>query len=146
VLEKLGIVTSSDAVVDQAGKQVRVRRFELTEAGRKSYIARPGEDPSRKDLCAAHLSLDKIVTWDLSRDAEGEHAVVSYTYSVDPQPWARDPEAQRVFPAVARVLQGAGSAQLKETLTLTNEGWVAKELLAAPAQSTAARPPVPGTP
>jgi hypothetical protein len=137
VLEKLGLVTASDAIVDTAGKEVRVKRYELTDLGRKSYIARPGQASAQKDLCAAHLSLDKIVSWDLSKDAEGEHASVSYTYRVDAPSWARDEEAQRVFPAVARVLAGAGSAELKETLTLTKGGWVAKELLAETAQTAA---------
>jgi hypothetical protein len=146
VLEKLGIVTSSAAVVDApSGRQVRVMRYELTEEGRKCYIARPGEPDGQKDLCVAHLSLDKVVSWDTSRDESGEHVVVSYTYRVEAPPWVRDAEAQRVFPAVARLLQGAGSAELKETLTLATDGWVANELL-APAKPIASRPPAPGNP
>jgi hypothetical protein len=155
VLEKLGLVVSSDAVVDAAGKQQRVKRYDLTDEGRKYYIARPvavvggapaSQAPAQKDLCAAHLNLDKVESWELSKDADGEHAVVSYTYGVEAPGWARDAEAQRVFPAIARVLRGAGSAELKETLTLTKEGWVARELLGAPAQPNPVRPPAPGNP
>jgi hypothetical protein len=146
VLEKLGIVASSEAVVDAPpGRPVRVKRYELTEEGRKYYIARPGEPDGKKDLCVAHLGLDKVVSWETSRDESGEHVVVSYTYRVDAPPWVRDAEAERVFPAVARVLIGDGSAELKETLTLTKDGWTANELL-APAKAIAARPPAPGNP
>jgi hypothetical protein len=133
VLEKLGLVTSSEGLTETTtpGKMVHVKRYELTEAGRKFYLARPGQDSGPRDLCAGHVSLRKVVSWETTKDADGERAVVSYTYGFDAAPWVRDPEAQRVFPAVARVLQGEGSAELKETLALTHDGWVAVELLPA---------------
>jgi hypothetical protein len=55
--------------------------------------------------------------------------VVSYTYHVEAAPWTRVPEIEAVFPAVDRVVTGADSALLKEGFTLTNDGWVANELL-----------------
>jgi hypothetical protein len=64
---------------------------------------------------------------------------VSYTYTVDAPTWTADAGFQRVFPAVARVLRGAGTAQLVEGFTLTPDGWAANELL----PPAAARPTAP---
>ena len=50
---------------------------------------------------------------------------MTYTYRVERAPWLSSPEIQRVFPAVTRVVQGAGTAELKEGFTLTPNGWVA---------------------
>ena len=77
------------------------------------------------DFCAAKLSLDKVVSWDLQQ----RHAVVTYTYKVDAAPWTRDSELQKVFPMVAGVVRGAGTATLQETFTLTDKGWIAVDLL-----------------
>jgi hypothetical protein len=51
-----------------------------------------------------------------------------------------DPEALRVFPAIARLVAGAGKAELKEGLVLYPTGWVASELAApgTPPASTVA--------
>ena len=50
---------------------------------------------------------------------------MSYTYHVEPAPFTLAAEVQAVFPAVARVIAGDGTAELKEGFTLTREGWVA---------------------
>jgi hypothetical protein len=133
VLEQLGVVTSVETTAEVKGDDgppvVRdVKRYELTEAGRRYYLSRgPGESP---DLCAARLTLDKVVSWQMiGGKTDRPQASVSYTYSVDAFPWARAPEARRVFPAVDRVIQGAGTAQLQETFALTGDGWVAVDLL-----------------
>ncbi len=39
------------------------------------------------------------------------------------------PSLQKVFPVVAQVIRGAGSAQLQETFKKTETGWVAVDLL-----------------
>jgi hypothetical protein len=64
---------------------------------------------------------------------------VAYTYAVEAPDWARDPAFQRVYPAVARVLAGAGKAELKEGFTRTADGWLANELV--PAEPLARREP-----
>lgn len=134
VLERLGLASSSvaDIDVDDEGTphHLKVRRFELTEAGRKYYIAHDGAGGARQDFCAARLSLDRVVGFDLRSTANGrQQAVVSYTYRVDPAPWTEDAEIRKVFPMVATVVQGAGSAQLQETFAQTDKGWVAVDLL-----------------
>jgi hypothetical protein len=132
VLEKLGVVRSTAVSADDHPQEAPppvVRRYELTETGKKYYLKRVGagtrEHPA--DFCAAKLSLDKVVGWEVHRNGAQSEAVVTYTYRVDAAPWAQDADAQRVFPAVARVLSGAGKAQLREAFTLTGYGWAAKD-------------------
>jgi hypothetical protein len=139
VLEKLGLVTSSSAVIEIRDEdQVSTspgKRYRLTDEGRRFYrtggAPTTGENRRREqgDLCAAKLSLDKLIGWEVSGPREHPEAVVTYTYKADAAPWTREPEVQRVFPAVDRVVRGAGTAELKETFTLTSEGWVAVDLL-----------------
>ena len=136
VLQKLGLVTASDAVVDKATvtgvSRVAVRRYRLTDAGHAALVKRPGlaGGPGVVDLCAAKLSLDKVASWELTgHGGDQRGALVHYTYDVEAAPWTRDPDARRVFPMVDRVIRGAGSAQLEEGFTLTANGWVANELV-----------------
>lgn len=141
VFERLGLVRGTNMTVglsdDHGGVPTDVRRYELTDAGRQYYLARErgrgasGETLYEKsDLCVARLSLDKIVRTDVKGgDAGPREATVAYTYTVDAPPWTRDPELQTVLPAVARVLGGAGTAELAESFTYTSDGWVAHELL-----------------
>ena len=139
VLERLGVVESSPATVSLAGDYgpvaVHVRRYKLTERGRAFYNDR------RADLCVARLSLDKVARVQvLPSEQHPERAVVGYTYKVDAPTWMRDPEALRVFPAVARTLAGASRAELEETMVMTRSGWVARELLPSSAAVAEGRP------
>jgi len=141
VLERLGLVSSSVAEIDVDDEgtphHMKVRRYALTESGRKYYIVRArvgaqaGTQAAQGDFCAAKLSLDKVVSWDLQRggDKEAHHAVVTYTYKVDAAPWTQDAELQKVFPMVAGIVRGAGTAKLQEAFTHTDAGWVAVDLL-----------------
>ncbi|HSY40180.1 MAG TPA: hypothetical protein VLA79_11650 [Polyangia bacterium] len=147
VLEKLGLVASSDATVDKvtvAGvSRVGVRRYRLTDAGRAALVKRPGltGGPGVVDLCAAKLTLDKVTSWEVTARGGGERgALVHYTYRVEAAPWTGDPDARRVFPMVDRVVRGAGSAQLEEGFTLTAGGWVANELVPPPTPAVAGQP------
>ena len=133
VLERLGIVRSTAVSADDhpqpGAAPLMVRRYELTETGKKYYLTREGgaAHAHPTDFCAAKLSLDRIVGWEVHKNGAQSEAVVTYTYLVDAAPWAQDADAQRVFPAVARVLSGAGKAQLREAFTLTGDGWAAKD-------------------
>jgi hypothetical protein len=160
-LEHLGLVTSSAAMgqitTEDGPVAVPVTRFELTEAGRHYYRTQPGVGEGQRahgvgegqrahgDLCVAKLSLNKVVSWEMAAEKGARSAVVSYTYHVEAAPWTRVPEIKAVFPAVDRVVMGADSALLKEGFTLTNDGWVANELLPPDALRDARRgepPPV----
>jgi hypothetical protein len=130
VLEKLGVVQSIAVSSDdhaQPAAALVARRYELTETGKKYYLKREGARAHPADFCAAKLSLDKVVSWEVHENGAQSEAVVTYTYRVDAAPWAKDADAQRVFPAVARVLSGAGKAQLREAFTRTGQGWTAKD-------------------
>lgn len=140
VLERLGLVSATDAVARRKDEDrtydVPVRRYELTPAGHAYFHARSVRNASGKvvpssDLCVAKLTLDQLKSSHVTTDAKGQRsAVLWYTYHATPAPWASDPEVGRVFPAVARVLHGAGKDELREEVTLTPAGWVANELLA----------------
>ena len=134
VLEKLGIVRSTVVAVpkSQENPDGAVKRFELTDAGRAfykahAYTTRNGEQHPR-DFCVAHVAREKIVGIAVDKhDAQHPQAVVSYTYDIDPAPWMKDADAQRVFPMVARIIQGAGGAlQLRQGFVLGDQGWVAQ--------------------
>jgi hypothetical protein len=144
VLEKLGLVSASDAMgerKDDDGNvtKVPVRRYQLTDEGKKYYLARA---PHRRetenrfaaapfDFCAARLSLDHVVGWETPKHPGATApsvAVVTYTYQVTPAPWARDDNVGRAFPMVDTILKGAGVLQLKEAFVLTDAGWEAKDL------------------
>jgi hypothetical protein len=164
VLERLGLVDS--AALSGASK---VTRYRLTEKGRQQYLDRgthrpvSAEGPNRgdADFCVAHLTLDRIVGWEIhpgepkgesARDLEDDpksashaapptDATLSYTFHVVAPAWTRDPAFERAFPAVSRVVRGDGVAQLTETLTLTPAGWTANELLPAAAPAAVATGP-----
>ena len=156
VLERLGLVQSVAATLTSQGEDgpatEKGRSYQLTEAGRRYYVVRPtaGRDGLARDqgdFCPVKLSLDKIMRFELEPATAGAgHAVVSYRYRVSAPDWMKDADAERVFPAVARVIAGAGAAELQEGFTLTSSGWVANDLLvdaampAAPGEKVARRP------
>jgi hypothetical protein len=147
VLEKLGLVSSSNAISEtttEAGtRRTPVRRYQLTDAGRAFYRQRPGlaGAPGVSDFCVARLTLDRVASWQLTDRGNGaQGALVHYSYRVDAAPWTADPDARRVFPMVDRVIRGAGSAELEEGFTLTADGWVANELVPVPSLPVARSP------
>jgi hypothetical protein len=126
VLEKVGIVSSSP----EAGKT----RYELTETGRKYYIGRETAQVSpdgkktvhHGDFCVGKLSLDTIVGWDEPRTVgDQQETTVTYTYHIAAAPWTFNPDVQKVFPMVERIVKGQGTMELKQSLKLTRDGWVA---------------------
>jgi len=155
VLARLGVVTGRAVSVrskdDAHAAPTVVTRYELTALGRQSFLDRhtrkpvdPNDEDAQPDFCMARLSLAAIVSWELRpNDKAPTGATVSYTYVVEAPAWAHDSEAERVFPAVGRVIQGARHATLTEDFTLTSMGWVANELVAR-SEAVAARAPAPG--
>ncbi|HLK91912.1 MAG TPA: hypothetical protein VKZ18_18615 [Polyangia bacterium] len=150
VLEQLGLVTSKVIQVRQDGAATpfEARRYRLTADGHRLYLDRETRLPAspddpraseRADLCFAKLTLDKVTRWEIQKEGAASTALVSYTYRAEAPAVVRDPRLGRAFPAVARVLAGAGHAELVEGFTLTPGGWTANELLprAAGAQAVA---------
>jgi len=141
VMEKLGLVSSANAFatikVDETETTVPVTRYSLTDTGKKYYVNRDMESlaPDGKkivrqgDFCAARLSLNKIVKWDQPKTVAGtQETTVTYTYKIAAADWVNDPEMQKVFPMIDRVVKGEGSMQLKQRVRLTKAGWVAVSL------------------
>ncbi|GGP23207.1 hypothetical protein [Silvimonas iriomotensis] len=142
VLQQMGIVAEKDVMVryDSPGKSevISTHQYSLTPEGQKYYLkqdftyARPdGSKATRHgDLCAASLTLDQIVGWEPPHDENGHPTTaVTYTYKVDAAPWAKDPAMVRVFPMLARIVQGDRQMQLKEVFTLTDKGWKSVDLM-----------------
>lgn len=138
VLEKLGLVASTDGSVmrkiDEVEEPVPVKRYALTEAGKKFYLDKEISTTTsggnkvvhHGDFCAGKLSLNKVVKWDKPVLAGDRlETTVSYTYKFAAAEWAHDPEAQKVFPMVERILKGEGSLQLQQHLRLSGKSWVA---------------------
>jgi hypothetical protein len=137
-LEKLGLVKSSDAVVQQVQdnipQTIPVKRYYLTDTGREYYIAKDavvrGPEGNNveyhKDLCGITLTLDRIVRWEEAPSTSNTRSgTLYYTYHATPADWVRSPDARRVFPMLDRILKGDGAFQLQQRLQLLNDEWVA---------------------
>ena len=138
VLEKLGLVRSKHTtlrrVSDEGHETLPARRYELTKAGKSFYISKEavtegpggGNVEHHKDFCAAKVTLDKVVGWAKPTDrASHDETTLTYTYHIAAASWMSDPDAQRVFPMVDRVIKGAGTMKLEQRMSRTQEGWVA---------------------
>jgi hypothetical protein len=133
VFEKLGLARSTLVPVprDKVNPDGAIKRYELTDEGRKYYKAHAYTSRDKvahqNDFCVARLSLAKVESWQIdSRDAQHPAATVSYTYHVEPAPWMDNDEARRVLPMVAKVIKGAdGGLQMHQGFTQGDKGWVA---------------------
>ena len=144
-MENAGLVSSSTAMVQRSEgdgdekqmKVVEVRRYELTDEGRRFYLKRtmvsggPGGAPVPHDgdFCAGRLSLDKVLSWDKPAVVgDHEETVVTYTYRIAAYPWAKDEDLQDVFPMVAKVVNGGGSMKLQQRMRRVGNNWVAVQV------------------
>ena len=141
-LERIGLVVSSTESMSrmqegQVEQMVSVRRYALTDAGKRFYLHRETTSKASSgkevlhqgDFCAGKLSLSTLVRWD-KPVLVGEHqeTTASYTYTFKAADWTRDPEVRKVFPMVQRIIDGAGTMELKQGLRLTKNAWVAVNL------------------
>jgi len=138
VLEQLGLVKSSDGTIpmhreDGGTDNMPAKRYELTDEGKKYYLVRETrlrrsdgqEIVHQGDLCAGHFRLDKITSWDSPTMVHGQpETLVSYTYKFSPAPWARRPEALKVFPMVNQIIKGEGTLNLKQRMRWSDSHWI----------------------
>ncbi|NGY05888.1 hypothetical protein [Solimonas terrae] len=132
VLEKLGLAASKDA----GGAAPPAREYTLTAEGQKYYLHVPivirtatQNVTHPADLCAATLTLDRIIGWDPPQTRDGRTATsLLFTYHIAPAPWARTPEVLHAFPVLARAIEGEGTTQVRIGVHLTRHGWVVDEL------------------
>lgn len=128
VLEKLGLVRGKDVA--------SAREYALTDAGRQHYLQVPVVVRTTTqtlthpaDLCAATLSLDRLIGWDPPQTRDGRTATsLLFTYRIATDDWATAPEVQQAFPLLARAIQREGTMQVRLGVHLTRSGWVADEL------------------
>jgi hypothetical protein len=140
VLERLGIVqsveipaASSAPASAQSAPSPPTKRYSLTAKGRQYYLqkkrtilnvhSQPEEHDA--DFCVAHLTLDKVVKWSPPEPANGHlETTVQYTYHIKAADWMGDPEAQKLFPFVDRIIRGQGKLLMSATAQLHNGKWV----------------------
>ena len=129
VMQKMGLVSAQQ--ID--GKGEPVMRYQLTEAGRKFYLHKPMQSLTPQgtvlthdgDFCYGRIQPDQIIGWDRIQQVQGQpQTVVTYTYRIDAEPWTRNADVRRVFPVVAMIVDSGGVLQLKQTLRLSDKGWV----------------------
>jgi hypothetical protein len=133
VFEKLGLAASTIVAAPKSAENPdgAIKRFALTDEGRKYYKAHSYKSHDgaahQNDICVARISLARVESWQIdSHDAQHPSAVVSYSYHIEPAPWLKDADAQRVLPMVAKVIKGAdGGLQMHQGFTRGQQGWVA---------------------
>jgi DNA-binding PadR family transcriptional regulator len=133
-LEQAGLVHATDtmAVVHGMLEPLRgstsaqaVKRYELTEDGRKYFQQLPGALGQTSGFCYGQKSVDSIVKWtgpaSLGTSSQAE---VTYTYRiVDPAGWAERPEVQQAFSDIRTTVNGASKTTEVAGLQLTSKGW-----------------------
>ena len=140
-LEKAGLVRSHETETEYMPPlssrpiKTKVLRYELTDNGKTFYrekdrLGLAGNKQVQGDLCYGQQALDKIVNWQGPTAAgDSKEATVFYTYRIENlADWAKNPNIQRVFPAIASTIDSATKTTLNQTVALTNEGWVVRGL------------------
>ncbi len=129
VMQKMGLVSAQQI----EGRGEPVMRYQLTDAGRQFYVHKPMQSLTPQgamvthdgDFCYGHMQLDQVIGWGRVQEVAGQpQTVVTYTYRIDAAPWTRNAEMRRVFPMVAMIVDSGGALQLKQTLRLSDKGWV----------------------
>ncbi len=133
-LERAGLVRGSDttAVIHGmmgalgASAPRPVRRYDLTDEGRKYFQVKPGMLGQSSAFCYGQEQVDSIVKWDEPTAQDGTSITeVTYTYKFRQLGgWAKQPDVEQAFPAIKSTLDQAGTNQVVE-VHLTNNGWEA---------------------
>ncbi len=133
-LEKAGLVRGSDttAVIHGmmgalgASAPRPVRRYELTDQGRKYFQVKPGTVGQSSAFCYGQKQVNSIVKWDEPTTQDRTSVTeVTYTYKLQQiAEWAKQPDVKQVFPAIKATVDQAGTNQIIE-VHLTNKGWEA---------------------
>jgi hypothetical protein len=133
-LEKAGLVRGNDttavirSMMGALGPSAPrpVRRYELTDEGRKYFQLKPGTFGQSSAFCYGQEQVDSIVKWDEPSAQDGTSITeVTYTYKLQQlADWAKQPDVEQAFPAIKSTLDQEGTSQIIE-VHLTNEGWEA---------------------
>jgi hypothetical protein len=143
-LEAAGLVTGAMTDVEQKTffgdrtVKVTVKRYTVTEAAKPFYHEKDvtafsldgPKTVKQGDLCYGRKALDKVVKWEgPMKLGEYQEAGVTYLYKIDGlADWAQRPELRATFPAMAKIVDGAGKLNQTHAVKLTSVGWEAKGL------------------
>lgn len=132
-LEQAGLVhsTNTTAVVhgmldalQGATPPQPVKRYELTDDGKKYYRQTSGVFGQTSNFCYGQKAVNSIVKWTEPTAGEGSQSVVTYTYKItDLAPWAERPDVQQAFSDLRQTVNGASKTKEMAGLQLTNKGW-----------------------
>lgn len=134
-LERAGLVRATDTVavvhglldpLRGSGPAQPVKRYELTESGRKYFQQFPGGAFGQTTgFCYGQKSVDSIVKWTEPMSAGTfSQTEVTYTYKIaDLAAWAGRSDVQQVFPDVGTTVSNASKTNQVAGLQLTNQGW-----------------------
>ncbi|MCW5258259.1 hypothetical protein D5038_18430 [Verminephrobacter aporrectodeae subsp. tuberculatae] len=137
-LVAVGLVSGTDTEIDQlhwasnkpTGRKLMVKRYALTDAGKKFHREWERDQEQVSDICYGNLALDKIVKWEgPMKRGDYQEARVTYLYEIDDLAgWAKKSEIQTAFPKVGKIIGGAEKKEQKHQVKLTSLGWEAKGL------------------
>ncbi|HLH34663.1 MAG TPA: hypothetical protein VKX41_08310 [Alloacidobacterium sp.] len=102
-----------------------VRRYQLTDEGRKYFQVKPGGLGQSSALCYGHEVVDSIVSW-TKPESMGSvlETEVTYTYKMpDLAPWATRADVQQAFGDIRTTVGGISRTEETAELQLTNVGW-----------------------
>jgi hypothetical protein len=133
-LEQAGLVHASEttAVVHSMLDPLRgptppqpVKRYDLTEEGKKYVRPIPGTFGQTSGFCYGQKSVDSIVKWTTPTTIGADSLVeVVYTYKIlNLTSWVQRQEVQQAFPDIKAVVVGASKTNQTVGLQLTNKGW-----------------------
>lgn len=131
-LEQAGLVHSTSTVAAAAGGILGsgalrpVKRYEVTDEGKKYFQDMPGVFGQTGSFCYGEKTVDSIVkrTEPMTMGSYSQ-TEVTYTYKiVDLAPWAERPDIQRVFGDIRTTLAGASKVNEIAGVQLTDQGWI----------------------
>jgi hypothetical protein len=126
-------VVSKDPASAQLAATAPTKRYTLTAKGRQYYLRKKHTilnvhsqpEVHDADFCVAHLTLDKVVRWSPPESVNGyPETLIQYTYHIKAADWMADPEAQKVFPVVDRIVRGQGRLLMSVSAQLQDGKWV----------------------
>lgn len=123
VLQAEGLLTNQRDTT--SGGLVRLT-FSLTEEGEEVETLVSGFRGQQTGLCFAKPRVTRIASVSPVPDRNPRPlAEVVFTHSLqDVQPWARNPEIQRLFPSVRSLLQDVNAeTRTRRTVVETEDGW-----------------------
>lgn len=105
-----------------------VKRYELTDDGKKYYRQISGMFGQTGSFCYGQKTVDSIVKWTEPPTGEGSQSVVTYTYKItNLAPWAKRADVQQAFSDLRQTVNGASKTNEMAGLQLTNKGWEVPE-------------------